>query len=161
MRATVDGETKNSPLLRIPHILDIIGGGSIRMPESVVESRSSRGGGQTKERNNIGRQNGVMSLGLRGRALYYNAAILATRLRETNLALAAASFLPQKGRVAHILLSLAEALRPFVPIDRDHPFRVINRATNVPGAALRSLPILRSLSRQSQRRRTCDRALRS
>ena len=35
--------------------------------------------------------------------------LLARRLRETNLALAAASFLPQKGRVARVLLSLAEA----------------------------------------------------
>ena len=37
MRATVDGETKNSPLLRIPRTLDIIGGGSTRMPELAAE----------------------------------------------------------------------------------------------------------------------------
>jgi CRP-like cAMP-binding protein len=36
-------------------------------------------------------------------------ALLAGRLRETNVALAAASFLPQKGRVARVLLSLASA----------------------------------------------------
>src|ERR1700730_16048906 len=35
--------------------------------------------------------------------------LLARRLRETNAALAAASFLPQKGRIARVLLSLAEA----------------------------------------------------
>jgi len=35
--------------------------------------------------------------------------LLARRLRETNRALAAASFLPQKGRLARVLLSLAEA----------------------------------------------------
>jgi len=37
-------------------------------------------------------------------------ALLARRPREPNLALAAASFLPQKGRIARVLLSLAEAL---------------------------------------------------
>jgi CRP/FNR family cyclic AMP-dependent transcriptional regulator len=35
--------------------------------------------------------------------------LLARRLRETNRALAAASFLPQEGRIARVLLSLAEA----------------------------------------------------
>jgi CRP-like cAMP-binding protein len=35
--------------------------------------------------------------------------LLARRLRETNVALAAASFLPVKGRVARVLLSLAAA----------------------------------------------------
>jgi CRP/FNR family cyclic AMP-dependent transcriptional regulator len=35
--------------------------------------------------------------------------LLARRLRETNLALAAASFLPLKGRLGRVLLSLAEA----------------------------------------------------
>src|SRR3982075_1139480 len=35
--------------------------------------------------------------------------LLARRLRETNIALAAASFLPQKGRIARVMLSLADA----------------------------------------------------
>ena len=35
--------------------------------------------------------------------------LLSRRLRETNIALAAASFLPQTGRVARVLLSLADA----------------------------------------------------
>jgi CRP/FNR family cyclic AMP-dependent transcriptional regulator len=35
--------------------------------------------------------------------------LLARSLRDTNVALAAASFLPQKGRIARVLLSLADA----------------------------------------------------
>jgi hypothetical protein len=39
-------------------------------------------------------------------------------LRETNRALAAASFLPQTGRLARVLLSLAEAFKSWTGPDR-------------------------------------------
>jgi CRP/FNR family cyclic AMP-dependent transcriptional regulator len=45
--------------------------------------------------------------------------LLARRLRDTNRALAAASFLPQKGRLARVLLSLAEAFGSLLQHQRE------------------------------------------